>query len=66
MKWLGAAVHPVTGTTVVFSSDGSTAIDVWEQAAAGGPLKPIASVPVTNSEHYRAGSSDTQVVLNYS
>jgi hypothetical protein len=63
---IAAAQHPVTGTTVVFSEDGSSFIDVWEQPASGGALTLIANVPTpTPSHHYRASSDTTQVVLHY-
>jgi hypothetical protein len=63
---IAAARHPVTGTTVLFSEDGSTLIDVWEQPASGGALKLIANVPTpTPSHHYDTRTDTTQVVLHY-
>ncbi len=62
---MAAATHPVTGTTVLFSNNGSSAVNVWQQPAAGGPLSLLGTVPVSSSGHYRAEASGTQVVLNY-
>jgi hypothetical protein len=64
---VAAVRHPVTGTTVVFSSHGSSLIDVWEQPASGGALNLIRSVPaVTGNLHYTArSSSPSEVVLHY-
>jgi hypothetical protein len=62
---LGAARHPLTGSTVLFASHGSNAIDVWQQPASGGALSLVASVPVNTSAHYRPRTSNTEVVLHY-
>jgi hypothetical protein len=63
---IAAGRHPVTGTIVVFSQHGTTAIDVWEQSATGGPLTLIGTVPTsTDSHHYTTGSDASQLVLHY-
>jgi hypothetical protein len=62
---IAAARHPVTGTTVVFTEESATAIDVWEQPPAGGALTLVASVPSPNGSHYRTLSDNTKVVLHY-
>ena len=62
---LAAARHLMTGTTVLFSNEGTMMVDVWEQPAAGGALSLVKRVPVTSNGHYRAEFSPTEVVLNY-
>jgi hypothetical protein len=62
-----AARHPVTGTTVIFTSnDGQKTVDVWEQPAAGGQLTLLAQVPSVRGKHFRAYPDDpSKVVLHY-
>ena len=57
--------HPVTGSTIVFSNHGANAIDVWEQAADGGPLRLIRRVDAPQNEHFRVATDEQDVVLNY-
>jgi hypothetical protein len=60
-----AARHPLTGTTVVFSNNDSSAIDVWEQAEPGAPLKLLKRVPASEATHFRTLTDGNEVVLNY-
>ena len=63
---LAVAQHPVTGTTVIFADGAGSTINVWQQTTTNGPLSLIGAVVVpVGAEHFRAGSSNTQVVLNY-
>lgn len=64
-KAMASVRHPLTGTTVLFTEASSSAIDVWEQPAAGGPLTLIAEVPSVNGSHYTALRGVDKVVLHY-
>jgi hypothetical protein len=61
-----AARHPVNGSTIVFSNDGTTAVDVWEQAAEGGALRLVKQVQVASGDtHFRAETDTYEVLLHY-
>jgi hypothetical protein len=61
---LVASRHPVTGSTVLFSNRGSTAIDVWEQSTDGGPLRLVKRVQAPSDIHFRSEVDAEHVVLN--
>ncbi|MBS0561585.1 MAG: hypothetical protein JSR21_16170, partial [Proteobacteria bacterium] len=61
-----AVVHPVTGTVVLFTNEAPGYVTVWEQAASGAALAPVARIAAPGPpDHFRAQASDTQAVLSY-
>lgn len=62
---LAADRHPVTGTTILFSNNGTDNVTVWQQPATGGALTQIANVSAPKNQHYRVVSDPAKLVLNY-
>ncbi len=63
--YMSAARDPITGKTILFSNEGTSKIDVWEQATTEGALTLIGTAPVTSSWHYVAEPDNAKVVLNF-